>query len=321
MNQKLFKRFANAIFLTLSCFLIVYFLTQLTDSPLIKVGVAIFAIGLDIFLQYILALGRACWRERQRSRALMFFICYIVYACVYAGPSAIGFFAVEINAQEMIVTKTETADRMNRNRITQIDRTLNALNKQLETEASTGYGSRSRAIMAKVDELTREREKLQESLANDPKSSGEIPKNVFRSLAEVFRIPENILKILIFGTSVAMLYLGLILTSWDIKTGEPEEPTVTGQVVNSLPEETATEAEYQSNIDASTQELLKFIGAMYQPNGSNTLYGDSVISKNIGMPLQKCAKYKKLLSKINVNGKPLVVRRKEIVEEGVEQGI
>jgi hypothetical protein len=41
-------------------------------------------------------------------------------------------------------------------------------------------------------------------------------------LHEIFNLPANWFKILMFGVAVLMIYLGLIITPWEIEVGEPD---------------------------------------------------------------------------------------------------
>jgi hypothetical protein len=234
-NHLKFKNIANILFLIISCFLIVYFLIQLTDNPYIKIGIAVFAVGLDIFMQYVLALARVRAKQKgHRFKAGILFICYALYVLVYAIPSAVGFFSVEISAQESVVNRAESVDTINRDRITQIGAIIENLNLQLEKEADTGYGARSKAIMDRIDKLSAEQRELQNKLSSKPKTNAPQSRLAFRDLAKITGISERILMLIIFGISTAMLYVGLIITSWDITIEDNEAGSVEGNT--NLPE-------------------------------------------------------------------------------------
>ena len=223
MSQKALKLTINLVFLSISIFLSTYFMIQLTENTFIRAGIAVFAIGLEAAMQYVLALGKQRWRQGavKKLTAIVLFVCYAGYVFVYNIPSAVGFFVMEIDVQEQAAAKVEMADTINLKRLEQIARTIDNLNRQLETESATGYGKRSQAIMDQLEKLHREQERLQAKV--NVTTVTPVTKNVFRSLEGVLRVPANILKIVIFGTSIFMLCVILIITSWDL----PDEETVT----------------------------------------------------------------------------------------------
>jgi len=224
VSQKALKLTINLVFLSISIFLSTYFMIQLTENPYIRFGIAIFAIALEAAMQYVLALGKHHFRRQEITKkltALILFLCYAAYIFIYNIPSAVGFFVMEIDVREQAAAKVEMADTINLKRLEQIARTIDNLNRQLETESATGYGKRSQAIMDQLEKLHREQERLQAKV--NVTTVTPVTKNVFRSLEGVLRVPANILKIVIFGTSIFMLCVILIITSWDL----PDEETVT----------------------------------------------------------------------------------------------
>jgi hypothetical protein len=307
INHQHFKPIINGLFLTLSCFLIVYFLIHLTDNLFIKIGISVFAIALDVFMQYVLGLGRACWNTN-KVKAVILFLCYAVYVLVYAIPSAVGFFAVEIAAQEQSYAQTETLDRANRKRLTQIDQTIDSLNRQLAAEADTGYGTRSQAIIAELKKQNAERRKLQKTFQNDSEKPPNVPKNVFRSLEDVFGVPENILKVLLFGISTAMLYLGLILTSWNVSPDDSEgdgaskaaRESASAQEIITQPvtDQYIQEPEPPSipsvpSITEDKEDFITYIQAAIRDTGK--LNGNERVAEQTGLPLEKCDRFKNWL--------------------------
>jgi predicted secreted protein len=307
INHQQFKPIINGLFLTLSCFLIVYFLIHLTDNIFIKIGISVFAIALDVFMQYVLGLGRACW-SGQKFKALILFLCYAVYVLIYAIPSAVGFFAVEIAAQEQSYAQTETLDRANQKRLTQIDQTIDSLNRQLAAESDTGYGSRSQAIIAELKKQNAERQKLQKTFQNVSEKSANVPKNVFRSLEDVFGVPENIIKVLLFGISTAMLYLGLILTSWNVSPDDSSAATVPKAARESA---SAQEIITQPVTAQHTQEpepdpdweMIKFIEGLFD-GIRRRLNGNQKISDLTGISPERCTVLRERLRELKINGQP-----------------
>lgn len=225
MTERAFKNIINLTFLTLSSFLIVYFLIQLTPNPIIKIGISVFAVILEVFMQYLLSTGRVRWREKLRLRACVLFSLYGLYILAYAIPSATGFFMVEIKAQEETSARAEIVENTDQQRLTQISSTIHNLNAQLLTESKSGYGRRSQLIMDEIKRLTVEQRSIQIHFESARPAQKTIPKDLFKVMGDVFRIPGNVLKLLIFSISVLMVYTGLIMTSWDLSfaTNENEE--------------------------------------------------------------------------------------------------
>lgn len=224
------KNIINIIFLALSCVMSIYFLTQLSSNIMVRVIIIVFVIVYEITMQYVLSLGRAKWRQGGPAilTALLYFFFYSIYVFIYALPSALGFFVAEIAVQEEAAAAVAMEKSIVKDQLAINQETIRALNRQLETEARTGYGPRSQEIMEKLTELRMEQIELQRKLFGSSggeslQSSKETLKtssNAFKSLAEVLKsfvpITENLLKFIVFGTSILMLYLGLILTNWDI---------------------------------------------------------------------------------------------------------
>lgn len=98
---KALKYTANIIFLVISCLLITNLLVQLVDEQYIKVIFVILAIGLDIFRQYVVALGKAYWRI-DLVKSLSCWLVYLIHVSVVIIAST-GFALSAINA------KSETA--------------------------------------------------------------------------------------------------------------------------------------------------------------------------------------------------------------------
>jgi Co/Zn/Cd efflux system component len=343
LTQEQFSKYINPIIILLTSLLVIYELVQISDNPLFQIILFVCAIVLELIAQYDLGLALAhlrvtgpAWdwdiiKHKIIGGVLLFFFAW--YAVIYAILAGIGFFKAELDSQEVVYQQVKAVNEVTTDRLATIKDTMAILNKQLDTEAKTGFGPRSQAAVEELKKLSTEQSELQKSLAKTSQSFKKVPKNLFRSLADVFKKSENFFKVLIFGTLIVMLYLGSILTAWRLKltvTGEENNETTSSDPEETIPEETAAGEEMESNLDANTEELLAFIGAAYKPGGGRALHGDWVISQKTGIPVQRCAELKKILSKVTINGKPLVVRRqggseaqfsKEIVEERVKKGV
>jgi hypothetical protein len=324
MTAKSMKLTINLVFLSISIFLSTYFMVQLTDNPFIRAGIAVFAVGLEAAMQYVLALGKAHFKRYgwAKLQALILFTCYALYILIYNIPSAVGFFVMEIDTQEQAAAKVEIVDTINRQRLEQIGKTIDNLNRQLEREADTGYGERSKAVMEQLDKLSAEQFRLQESFSETFGTSGQtsktlkVSKNVFGSLGKVLKVPANLLKVVIFGTSIAMLCLILIITSWDVKidtdmVGKPVSLGKVAKVTTEANAETAaamdiavtpvdvvgreaplTESESTSRVKDKA-ELITYINAAVRDTGK--LNGNERIAEQTGLPLSKCEEFKSWL--------------------------
>lgn len=216
MTERAFKNILNLSFLTLSSILIVYFLVQLTSNLVIKIGIAIFAVILEVFMQYLLSTGRNRWRIKRRLQASLLFFFYGLYVLAYAVPSATGFFMAEINAQEQTSARVEMVEDLDKERLQQISSMIQTLNAQLLTESKSGYGQRSQLIMDEIKRLSEEQIAIQNSFKTPPPTQTVVAKDLFKVMGSVFQIPGNVLKMIIFSISVLMVYVGLIMTNWDL---------------------------------------------------------------------------------------------------------
>lgn len=236
----------QAIFLFFSCYLLVNYLTGLVEDPVVKKGIAAFGICLDIAMQFvILARAKFNWRKGRWSKgfikyrviSILLFFLYAVYVIFYAILSAVGFFLVEVDKKETVIAEIKITQSDNQQRLQEIADEIKALNLQLVTESRTGYGNNSKAIIARKDSLIAERERIKtsnlESLTIQEKVY-QSAANSFHTLSSNMGIPSNILKILVFGISVIMLYVFIILTSWEIE----EKPEATSETVNKTEVET-----------------------------------------------------------------------------------
>jgi hypothetical protein len=231
-----FKYIFQAIFLFFSAYLLVNYLTGLVEDPAIKKGVAFFAVSLDVAMQFvILARGKVSWVKgewkkglvKYRVMAIILFTLYAVYVIFYAILSAVGFFMVEVERTETKIAEFQNTQKDNRQRLKEIAAEMDALTVQLKTEGGTGYGQNSKTITARMDALKAERELINHNSGKNLSVRDKLIKsavNSFDVLASNLGVKKNRLKLLIFGISVTMLQVIIILTSW---SGETEKETKT----------------------------------------------------------------------------------------------
>ena len=314
-----YKYVFQAIFLFFSCYLLVNYLTGLIADPVLKKGVALFAICLDVSMQFvILARGKKSWRKgkwskgftKYRVMALLLFFLYGVYVIFYAVLSAVGFFLVEVDRSEAKIAEFKIVQSDNRQRLNEIAAEMDALTVQLKTEGGTGYGRNSKMITGRMDQLKAEREALcQSNGATSPVKAKltQNPVNSFEILSQNLGIPQSRLKILIFGISVIMLQVIIILTSWSGEVARTDQTVIKVRE----PEPESIEPISDQLIDYPDQdqnELSQYVAALF--TDTKKLNGDQTIAKKTGISPERCAIYRKHLSELIIGNKAVIRTKK-----------
>lgn len=234
----------------MTSFLVIYELTGITDNPILKAGFFVGAIVIELIIQLTLALGLSYIRLKGIANRLGGLIClglFAWYVLIFAVLAGVDFFSAELSASTAVYQTAETSRDLTQQRIQRIDETIATLNQQLTTEARTGYGPQSQALMAQVEKLSAEQRELTATLAETSKIAGG-HKRRFQSLSVAFGRPEEHFIILNVGTLVLILYVGQILTAW--RLGPKETPVIT---VATAPETIATPAEpAETTVPAAT---------------------------------------------------------------------
>jgi hypothetical protein len=180
---------------------------------------------------------------------------YIIYNII----SGAGFFITEIAIQDRAAVQAETVQQANLEKLTQINRSIDTLNRALEVEVETSFRSKSEALEKKIKEREAERDALLAQLAAAPEEKAE-EKNPFRDLAGVLGIPMNWLVGGVWCMVMAGICVILIVTSEELpeegKEKESETPkphSVTKRPVtlrrNSAP---VTEPEAPENMEEAS---------------------------------------------------------------------
>ncbi|MGE5607174.1 MAG: hypothetical protein ACM3YE_15975 [Bacteroidota bacterium] len=211
-----FRFLINIVCLALSTSLIIHFLYNLSDDPIYRIAVFPAVIVIELLAQYVLSMGRFYLKKKKYITGGALILCFVWYLVSFALFSALAYFNTEIAAQEQILVKTAFTEDINRQKWQQNNILIESLNKQLLTEAKSGYGSRSVEIMKQIEKLKNEQKELSQRFEKGATEPGKLPVDMFGSLAALFRFPVNLLKIFVFGTLVLFIYLGLTLTNWDI---------------------------------------------------------------------------------------------------------
>lgn len=211
------KRLVNISFLTLSISLSGYFLFYMSPNPAVKIMAIVFAIMYELGNRYIIAAGRTAWKNRRIFNALLLFAFYGVYI-IYNILSGAGFFITEISTQDRVAARAEIVETANRQKLEQLNRTIDTLNRALEVEVETSYRSRSAAITAELRQREAERENLLLEMETAPIEKAE-EKNPFKDLAGALGLPMDRLVGVVWCMVMAGICVILIVTSEDL----PEE--------------------------------------------------------------------------------------------------
>src|SRR5690554_6562427 len=171
------KRLVNISFLSLSICLSAYFLLFLSKSPTVRVIAVIFAIMYELGNRYIIAAGKTAWKKRRYITALLMFLFYGVYI-MYNIISGAGFFITEIAIQDRAAAQAEVVQTANLEKLAQINRSIDTLNRALEVEVETTFRSRSAALEKMIREREAERDALLAQLTATPAEKAE-EKNPF----------------------------------------------------------------------------------------------------------------------------------------------
>lgn len=215
------KRLVNISFLTLSISLSGYFLFYMSPNPAVKIMAIVFAIMYELGNRYIIAAGRTAWKNRRIFNALLLFVFYGVYI-VYNILSGAGFFITEISTQDRAAARAEMVETANRQKLDQLNRTIDTLNRALEVEVETSYRSRSAAITAELRQREAEREALLLEMKTAPAEKAE-EKNPFRDLAKALGLPMDRLVGVVWCMVMAGICVILIVTSEDLPEEKPAD--------------------------------------------------------------------------------------------------
>jgi hypothetical protein len=206
-----------ALFLSVSS--VIYTLVQMTDNRIMQGFFILFSLFVELFAQYIRGLASTYSRLKKRWTVVGLWCCYIVYIVVFAFLSAVGVFIAETNLSDQQYTNAAYAQGEARNEVDQINRHIKTLQQQLDREGETGTGPNFKYLQDQINQATAKRDTLTAKLKKIPVIKNE---SVYVGLHEIFNLPANWFKILMFGVAVIMIYLGLMITPWEIEIGEPD---------------------------------------------------------------------------------------------------
>lgn len=259
------KRLVNISFLTLSISLSGYFLFYMSPNPAVKIMAIVFAIMYELGNRYIIAAGRTAWKNKRIFNALLLFVFYGVYI-VYNILSGAGFFIAEISTQDRMAAKAEIVETANQQKLTQLNRTIDTLNRALEVEVETSYRSRSETITAELRQREVERENLLKEMASIPAEKAE-EKNPFKVLSGALGLPMDRLVGVVWCMVMAGICVILIVTSEDLPGELPEKKKLVTPVTRNAVKAPVTLRKAVTNVTGE-----KCICGCGKPRSGNSMY-------------------------------------------------
>jgi predicted PurR-regulated permease PerM len=207
---------------------------QMTNDIVMKIYLSGGAVFVELVAQYFRGLARSYRLINRRLVAGWLWAAYMVYIIVFAFLSAVGVFWAETDLNDQMQNTAIYTQQENRLEIEQLNKRIATLQNQLDREGSTGTGPNFRYLQSELDEKTAKRDKLSNTVTvSKPVKS----RSVYNGLHELFVIPANWFKMLMFGSFVLMIYLSLITTPWQIEI----EDTKTMPATKTAKEEKRTE--------------------------------------------------------------------------------
>jgi hypothetical protein len=339
--NKVLKGFINVTLLAISITVSSYVLLQMSPKFFIQAVISVTILVYETLMQLVFATGKALWRVGTAlaiTGAIVCFILFTAYVFCYAVPTGIEFFAQQIAQQE---AKAEILDDSYDTLKGMADTTLDSLkayNEQMKKEAETGYGSRSKVITEEQNKLYDRVDILIEKLNEVSDRRVKTKLNLFYGLSKylqpIIKVSPETLTFIMFMVLFLTIYLGLIVTSWDIKFSESSTKVLKSstkvlrsskKVLKSSEEVSKSFEEVSKSsgevLDKEAQEFLKFVNASIR----DTLRVNSPrrVAKLTGIPEDRCKTYRAFLDSLGiietVQGGSRVKYPKEVVLEKVQK--
>ena len=326
---KVLKRFINVTLLAISITVSSYVLLQMSPKFFIQAVIFVTILVYETLMQLVLATGKALWRVGTAlaiTGAIVCFILFAAYVFCYAVPTGIEFFAQQIAQQE---AKAEILDDSYDTLKGMADTTLDSLkayNEQMKKEAETGYGSRSKVITEEQNKLYDRVDILIEKLNEVSDRRVKTKLNLFYGLSKylqpIIKVSPETLTFIMFMVLFLTIYLGLIVTSWDIKFSESSTKVLRSSKKVSKSSEEVSKSSGEV-LDKEAQEFLKFVNASIR----DTLRVNSPrrVAKLTGIPEDRCKTYRAFLDSLGiietVQGGSRAKYPKEVVLEKVQKAL
>ncbi|HBR27923.1 MAG TPA: hypothetical protein DD789_00645 [Firmicutes bacterium] len=204
----------------------------ISDDPYYMALVPVMIITVECLAQLILSQGKANWRDKQYWPAAIKIGLYGVYILIFGVMSSMMFFLTKATVQEITVERALESRASVQAEMALNEDLIKTLTKSLGTEAESGYGRRSEAIMAQIDrvkaenvELKAKAETQEEAITPAEVTTG------FSSMAKVTGISADRLKIISFGALILFVYIGLIVLN-PVAPAKNAEPNKLKPVTN-----------------------------------------------------------------------------------------
>lgn len=333
---KVLKGFLNVTLLAISITVSSYVLLQMSPKFFIQAIISVTILVYETLMQLVLATGKALWRVGTAlaiTGAIVCFILFAAYVFCYAVPTGIEFFAQQIAQQE---AKAEIFDDSYDTLKGMVDTTLDSLkayNEQMKKEAETGYGSRSKVITEEQNKLYDRVDILIEKLNEVSDRRVKTKLNLFYGLSKylqpIIKVSPETLTFIMFMVLFLTIYLGLIVTSWDLKFSESSTKVLRSstKVLRSSKKVSKSSEEVSKSsgevLDKEAQEFLKFVNASIR----DTLRVNSPrrVAKLTGIPEDRCKTYRAFLDSLGiietVQGGSRAKYPKEVVLEKVQKAL
>lgn len=198
--------------------MIMYFLYQLSDNPIYHWGVPVGVIAVELLAQYFLSLGKSKIKDKRYLQGAALIFVYVFYVLLFGVLSAVAFFAAEISVNTTKTDKAQQINTMAQKRYMQIDELIASLNLQMITEAKTGFGRNSQKLLNEIRRLETEQAALIDRM-NETDQDVVSAVNSFSALAEILGVNDNMLAIVIFGSLILFIYIGLTVCNPDLEFG------------------------------------------------------------------------------------------------------
>ena len=209
------------MFLVISCLVIVNLFMRMVDSSALKIILAVIAIGLDLFRQYVVSKAKFYWRTNKGISAALWLV-YIVHFSIVIIASA-GFTISEVNA------KSQTAGIYNGEKQSIIDTIHSNQSEisQLETLRAKLDPAKwqFREASDRIDVLQSANNEHYQRLADFKEVKVNVKDDVFGSIGKAFHIPGESLQLYVFIVIAVLIELALLITARDIKAASTANET------------------------------------------------------------------------------------------------
>ncbi len=235
VNHEVAKKFINQVGMGLTCIIVIYGLVQISDNYLTKAFMFVFGIFVEVETQYIWGLSfaykdKGCWAKAGWLKAAC--IGYILIGILLA----VGFFSMEISTKEKAAQTITQAQNNQQAKVDQYNAQIRYYQAQANNETDK-RGPRAIEIEGLINEAISKRDELENTPVVIESEVTETQGTVFTALGDIlkpFGFTENILKLVIFGYCVFMIYLGVMLTYWKVNIEDDETPVADNTVTSAV---------------------------------------------------------------------------------------